>query len=109
MDPLLLEFLGVLIRSALQQIGGYLVAYHWLTGSQSETYVTAFTHDIVLALPAIGGTVWGLWTRYHTRKKFMTALMPGVHTEDQVKAIMKSGEPTPTVLTPSNTVPGVPK
>jgi hypothetical protein len=108
MDPLIFEFLGVVLRSGLTAVGGYLVAHHVLTGSQSETYVTAFSHDLVVGLPAIGGLAWGLWTRYHTRVKLLTALMPGVTTENQVNAILKSGAPTPTVSTPPNTVPGVP-
>jgi hypothetical protein len=108
MDPMVWDFLGVIVRWALTAAGAWLVGHHVLTASQSETYVTAFAHDLVIALPAIGGLAWGLWTRYHGRVKFLTALMPGVHTENQVNAILKSGAPTPTVTTPPNTVPGVP-
>lgn len=108
MDPLVVEFLGVIGRWLLTSIGSYLVAHHVLNASQSEQYVTAFTHDLVLALPMIGGLLWGLWTRYHGRVKLLTALSKGPTTEDAINAIIKSGAPTPTVMTPKSTIPGVP-
>ncbi len=102
------EFLGVIGRWALTMAGAWLVTHHVLSNAQSETYVTAFSHDLVLILPSLGALGWGMWTRYHTRQKLVTALMPGVHTEDQVNAILKYSDAIPTVFTPTNTVPGVP-
>lgn len=106
MDPIVMEFAGVIVRSFLTYLGGYLIAHHVLNDDQSERFVQHFTSMIVLSLPAAGGVCWGLYVRWRSRKKLLTALMPGVHTEDQVNLLWKAG---PTVTTPSNTSPGVPK
>jgi hypothetical protein len=108
LDPITVDFLGVLVRAFLTYLGGYLVAHHVINDAANELYVTHFTHVIILSLPAAGSILWGLYVRYRGRRKLMVALMPGVHTEDQVNAIIKSGQATPTVSTPSSTIPGVP-
>ena len=108
MDPMVYEFLGVVARWLLTSIGGYLVAHHILNADQSERYVTAFAHDIAFGLPMIGGLLWGLWTRYHGRIKLLTALSNGPMSENEVKAIIASGQVTPTITTPPSTIPGVP-
>lgn len=109
MDPLLIEFLGVLARSLLNALGVWLVAHHVLSTDQSERYVTAFAHDVVLALPAIGALAWGLWVRYRGKQKLLVALSSDVKmSENEVTAIVKSGAVTPTVTTPKDTIPGVP-
>ncbi len=107
MDPITVEVVGVIVRAFLAYLGGYLVAHHVINDAQNERFIDHFAHLIILSLPAAGGVLWGLYVRYRGRKKLLTALMPGVHTEDQVNAIWKSGQ-TPTVTTPTNSVPGVP-
>lgn len=93
MDPLVVEFLGVLFRWALTAAGTWLVGHHVLTSDQSETFATAFAHDAVLALPMLSALGLGLWTKYRSRIKFLTGLnaRPG-STEADVKATMKSGQ-----------------
>ncbi len=110
MDPMVVEFIGVLFRWALTTAGSYLVAHHILSAQQSEQFVSAFAHDAMLAAPAIAALGWGLWVRYRGRVKFLTAL--SIHqpaTENDVKAKISRGDATPSVMTPPNTVPGVPK
>ena len=110
MDPMVIEFLGVLLRWALTSVGGYLVAHHILTAEQSEQFSSAFAHNAILALPAVAALALGLWSKYKGRIKFLTAL--SIHqpaTENDVNAKISRGDATPSVLTPPNTVPGVPK
>lgn len=79
----------------------FLVKKGIWTGAAAEGYVEA----AVVALLAFG---WTVWNHYKNRIKFLTALMPGPQTEDEVNAHIKSGAPTPTISTPPNTIPGVP-
>lgn len=110
MNPMLLDFLLAIARWALTAAGSALVAHHILTASQDDSFLTAIFAHLALWIPLAGSFVLLLWTRYRARLKFMTALtMPVGSTEAQVTAKMASGVPIPTVTTPTNTVPGVPK
>ncbi len=109
MTALLIDFFGVILRSSLSMLGGWLVARHFLTASDSERFATAFAHDLALALPTVGAAVWGVIVRYRGKKKLLVALSSDVKmSENEVNAIVKSGAVTPTVMTPKNTVPGIP-
>jgi hypothetical protein len=108
LDPVFVEFLGVLFRWLLTSAGTYLVTHHILTAAQSESYATAFAHDAILGLPMLGGLALGLWARYKSRVKFLVLASEAKLTEHGVNLMVKSGAPTPSIFTPPSTVPGVP-
>jgi hypothetical protein len=93
--------IGSLLRYGLMILATYLVKHGVWTQSAAEGYVEA----AVTALLALG---WSWWKIHGNRVKLLVALMPGPHTEDEVNAHIAAGLPVPSVLTPSNTVPGVP-
>ena len=110
MDPMLLDFLGVLVRWAITSIMAYLVAHHILSADQGASFTADFVHRALISLPLLAPLAWGLWVKYRSRVKLMTALsMPPSATENDVNAKIALGHPTPSVMTPPNTVPGVPK
>jgi hypothetical protein len=76
----------------------YLVKHGIWTASAAEGYVEA----AVVALLAIG---WSWWKIHANRIKFLTALLPGMTTENDVKSHIWNGEATPSVLTPPNEAP----
>ncbi len=92
MNPVVLEFLAVILRWALASIGSMLVARHVLTPDQSERFAQAFAHDLALAAVPLAGLAWALWAKYRSRIKFLTALdaRPGT-TEREVKETIKNG------------------
>jgi hypothetical protein len=93
--------IGSLLRYGLMILATYLVKHGVWTQSAAEGYVEA----AVTALLALG---WSWWKIHANRIKLLVALMPGAKTEDEVIAHIAAGLPVPSVLTPSNTVPGVP-
>jgi hypothetical protein len=100
--PIILQSaIGSILRWALMLGVAFLVKRGIWTSSEAGGYVEAG----VVALLALG---WALWNQYKSRVKFLTALMPGPKTEDDVVAHIASGATTPSILTPPNTVPGVP-
>lgn len=101
MNPILQSAIGSILRWALMIGAAFLVRHGIWTTSESGGYVEAG----VAALLALG---WSLWQQYKSRVKFLTALMPGPRTEAEVIAHIASGATTPSILTPTNTVPGVP-
>ncbi len=109
MDPITLDIIGVLARWALTALSAWLVQHHVITTEQGETFVTACVHNILAAAPGVIALAWGLWAKYHGRIKLLVAASEANMTEDEIKAVIKSGAVTPTVKTPANTVPGVPK
>ena len=109
MDPETLETLQLIGRWLLTLAISSLVTRHVITQDQGSHLAVQIVHYAPTLIPL----AWGLWrlrkVSIRERIKMLVALMPGVHTEDQVNAIISSGEPTPALTTPSNTVPGVPK
>lgn len=102
MNPILSAALGSMLRFLLVGVASWLVSHGIWSDAEAKQYIEAG----VLFLLAV---IWSLWTHYRTRIKFLTALMPGPKTESEVKEHIKSGEPTPSVNTPPDTIPGVPK
>ena len=103
MNTLIQQALGAIIRWFLAWLSGYLVTAGIWKGEDAEKYVAAAT----LGILALG---WSLWQKYKSRSKFLTALMlPPGSTENDVKAHIASGAATPTVTTPSDTSPEIPK
>ena len=101
MNPLVSSALGSLLRWALMLGAAALVKHGIWTDSEAGKYVEAG----VVALLALS---WSLWQQYKNRVKFLTALMPGPKTENEVIEHIASGSATPSILTPANTIPGVP-
>jgi len=101
--PIILQSaIGSILRWALLYGGvPFLVKHGIWTESDADKYV----EGTVVALLTLG---WSLWNQYKGRVKFLTALMPGPRTEDDVLQHIASGATTPSILTPTNTVPGVP-
>ncbi len=108
-NPIVLDVLGVLSRSALLALTGYLQKRHLLTPEQSDKLVTLAVEHLLIWAPGALAVAWGLWKSYWGRKKLLVAQSAGYPiSENEVKAIIKSGIVTPTVSTPKNTIPGVP-
>ena len=108
MSTILIQILMGLAQTALAALGGIFVARHWITGEQETTFIAWGLTHVALYAPIALGLALTLWNKYRGRVKMLTALQPGVHTEDDVNAIIKSGALTPTILTPPSTSPGVP-
>ncbi len=103
MNPIASAAITSVLRWALAIGAGYLVNHGIWTQADATTYVAA----AALGLVALG---LSLWDKYKTRIKLLTALtMPAGTTEDAVDAHIAAKLPTPSVTTPPDTVPGVPK
>lgn len=108
MNIIWMQILMGIAQTALAALGGIFVAHHWITGEQEQTFIAWGLTHVTIYAPIAGALALTLWNKYRGRQKVLIALMPGVHTEDQVNDIIKSGQPTPTILTPPSTSPGVP-
>lgn len=100
--------LVALAQTGIAFLGGILVEHHVISGAQEKTLTAWAVNHALLATPVVAATLWTVWLKYRGKLRMLVALQPGVHTEDQVKAILKAKLPTPTIATPSNTIPGVP-
>ncbi len=109
MDPITLDFFNVIARWGLTLLFGYLVQHHVITAEQSETYVVAFAHKTVLYGLTLIPLIMGLCGKWRSRRKLLVATMKAGMSENEIKDVIRSGDPVPTVRTPANTVPGVPK
>ena len=93
---------GTLLRSAVMAGAGWLVAHGMLPSGSVEEWVGA----VVLTLLAL---FFSLYQKYVERTKLMVALtLPSGSTENDVKSHIATGAVTPSILTPPDTVPGVP-
>lgn len=109
MEPIYSDILRAVAAWAIGFVVNILATHHVITADQSASLTTDLMHKVVLYSPTLIPLGWAVWRIVKNRTKLLVALMPGVHTEDQVRAILKSGAPTPALTTPSNTVPGVPQ
>lgn len=110
MDPMITEFLAVVARWAITSAMAYLVTKHVITPDQADSFASDFGRHAVYLIALFAPLAWGLWAKYRSRLKFMAALsMPEKSTENDVNAKLKLGQRVPSVLTPVDTVPGVPK
>lgn len=81
--PLILEFLGAVIRFALAGVFGWLVAKGVITADQASRFSAAMVASL-----AMGGAtlLWSLWAKYKSRLKLTAALeLPKGATEDDAK------------------------
>ncbi len=102
MNPMLVDALGSILRWGLMILASELVHHGIWTSTDAERYVGAFS----MFLLTLG---WSLWARYRARQVLVTALSAAKMTESQAKSEVVSAMPTPTVTTPADTIPGVPK
>ena len=107
MNAIVLQILMALAQTGLAALGGALVRNHYITGEQEQTLIAWGLQHAAIYAPLVLALGLTLWMKYMGRVKMLTALMPNVHTEEQVNAIVKTGL-TPTILTPPSTSPGVP-
>ncbi len=83
--PLLLEFLGSVLRFALTSAGTWFVAQGVITEDQADRFVDAATAGGAMMIAAL---VWSLWAKYRSRLKFLGALYsPMGASEDQAKTV----------------------
>jgi len=109
MNKLTQELLASLARKALVLLSGWLIARGVFTSEQGDSFIKIGLEYAAEWLPLILASVWAYISVKAKRSKLVTALtMPVGATENDVIAKIKSGEPTPTVMTPPNTIPGVP-
>jgi hypothetical protein len=93
---------GTFVRAGLIWIASRLVEHGiWAQGDVAG-YVAGGTTAIV----ALG---WSLAEKYGARVSKLVALwLPKGSTENDVKAYIADGKPTPAITTPPDTAPGVP-
>ncbi len=103
MNPIVSSALGAIIRWALSGAAVWFVDHGIWTAGEASSYVLAAS----LASLSLG---WALWNKYKGRIAFLTALAmtPGT-TEADVKDHIKTGMPTPSVSTPVDVVPTLPR
>ena len=101
MNPLVVSALSSILIWILTLGAGILVEHGIWTQADAKTYVTAAAMGIL-------SLAWSQRNVILNRVKLLVALMPGMHTEDMVNAHIALKLPTPALLTPSNTSPGVP-
>lgn len=95
-NPLVIKFIGSLVRSALQGLGGILVAKQVITTNDAQTYLGALTDPVFLvgAISFVGGSGWSLYEKYLARKKLIVAIdAPTGTSETQITAIAKDKVP----------------
>lgn len=103
-----------LILGAIKYFGGMILASlatrHVITVDQSQRLLDDLTHKAIAYAPALLLFAPIAWKITKNRAKLVTALMVGKISEDEVKMMLANPTvQTPTVKTPPNTVPGVPK
>lgn len=108
MNPFYQNLLAAFVRKGLTALSGILVAHKFMSQSQGDSWMAAGTDYLIDSIPAALAVAWSWVTAYMNRKKILTALtLPQGSTENDVKEAIKN-EVTPTVKTPSNTIPGTP-
>lgn len=96
MDPFVVEMLGVAFRWGVTSLGAYLVAHHILSAQQEETFrghaMTYLIGHVAIWAPMASGLVLGVWAKYRSRIKFLTALQsrPGT-SELEIKQTINNG------------------
>lgn len=110
MNPLYKDIL----LAALKYFGGMVLASlatrHVISVDQSQQLLDDLTHKAIAYAPALllfGAIVWKI---VKNRATLVIALWKAGLTEEQAKMMLANPTiVTPTVRTPSNTIPGVPK
>jgi hypothetical protein len=110
MNPLVKSLIASTVRKILTGIAGALVLKKLMTSDEAEGWIQWAIDWAVAMLPLAISSFWSYANEKGWRIKFLTALtQPVGTTENDVKEIIKSGAVTPTVTTPPDTIPGIPK
>lgn len=96
-NPLVQKIVGTVIRNLVMPAVAWLVARHLFPEDQSAELVSGLTLLLTNA-------VWGIWEKFHSQKKLVTAMASGPTSEVAVKAAIKAGL-APPVTTPPTEVP----
>ena len=67
MQPLLVEFIGALVRWALTFLGAALVSRHVITADQAQRFAEGFGAEIAGAVLVLGPLVWSLLHKWYAR------------------------------------------
>ena len=101
MNPMVRDLLVSVFRYLLGYVGVWMVAKGIITADQSAAYINEFSVGLAMAVIALG---LGLWARFKSRQKLVTALSMPATSENVVKQEVKDGN-APSVLTPSKQIP----
>ena len=101
MNPLFVDALKSILIWLLTFGSGWLVSHGVWTSANATVYVSAAAMGIL----SLG---WAQRNVIMNHLKILVALMPGIHTMDAVNAHIADKLPTPALLTPTDTAPGVP-
>lgn len=101
MNPMVRDLLVALFRYALGYIGVWMVSRGIITPEQSDAYISEFSVGLAMAAIALG---LGLWARFKSRQKLVTALSMPATSENVVKKEVAAGN-APSVLTPAKQIP----
>jgi len=90
MSPLLVEFIGALVRWALTAIGASLVTRQIITEDQAHRFAEGFTQQLLLVLPLAVPLVWSVWHKYWSRLKLRAAReLPAGADDDTLRDRMR--------------------
>ncbi len=107
MTDLLIEIAQTYLRYLMIGIGTWLVSRHVATADQAERLTTQLVEHLAIAAPLVIAVAWGTFKNVLNKRKVLTALLPNVTTENDLKAQLATGI-TPVISTPPDTRPGVP-
>jgi len=82
MSPLLVEFIGALVRWLLTALGASLVARNVITQEQAARFVEGFSGQLVAALALLLPLAWSLWHKYWARLKLRAARELPAYADD---------------------------
>lgn len=96
MSQLLIEFVAVILRWGIASLLAILVDRHVLSPHDGDYFGMEFAKHAALVAGSLGMLAWGLWAKYRSRIKFMTALeVPAGSTEHQVERRIANGAGAP--------------
>lgn len=106
MIEILMSIAETYLRFLMIGVSAYLIGHHVATADQTDKLTNELTRHISYALPIILSCIWGAMRNIWNRRAQLTAMLPWIKTENQLKAQLATGI-TPTIRTPPNTTPGV--
>lgn len=96
MSQLLIEFVAVILRWGIASLLAILVDRHVLSPHDGDYFGMEFAKHAALVAGSLGMLAWGLWAKYRSRIKFLTALeAPIGATEATVNRKIDQGRGAP--------------